>query len=193
MKCKYCLKEMSNNDICPYCGISNNKSNNIKTDNNLSEEEKEIKTFLKANKKPIHFFKNVLFFSKYGLVTIVFGLFIIVGVIGLISNLFEMIGKEKTIGTLSGYYDCGQFDDLDSCNALYEFEVNGKTYTASPDLVSGKGDFPSSDTVYYNPKDPSDNTMDSNWGLFLAISILLMALVVYEYLRIHKMVSKVTD
>ena len=56
MICKYCLKDMKENNTCPYCGLSNNK-NNVKTNNdvNLSEEEKELKTFFKAYKKPIHF------------------------------------------------------------------------------------------------------------------------------------------
>jgi len=196
MICRYCLKDMKENDICPYCGISNNKNKtNIKnnTDINLTDEEKEIKTFFRVFRKPIHFFKNVFFFSKYGIGTLVCGLFIIVGLFGLIGNLIDMIGKEKTIGTLSSYYDCGQFGEEDNCQAYYEFEIDGKKYTSSSDEVASKDDFPINKTVYYNPKNPNDNSMDSEWGDFLFISILLLALFVHEYYRIHSKIKRLTD
>lgn len=196
MICKYCLKDMKDNDVCPYCGISSNK-NNIKKEvdinSTLSEEEKEIKTFFRYFKKPIHFLKNIFFFSKYGLGTLVCSLFIIVGLFGLISNFVSIIGKEKTTGTLSSYYDCGQFGEEDNCLAYYEFKVDGKTYKSSSDEVCSKEDFPKNKTVYYNPKNPNDNSMDSNWGIFLAISILLFSLFVYEYNRINKNIKKLTD
>ena len=80
-----------------------------------------------------------------------------------------MIAKDyiKTIGTFEGYTSCS--DGV--CGNRYSYEVDGKTYYVSSDLSSDS--FPETDDVYYNPENPAEAIMYSDWHIIFIVGLVL--------------------
>lgn len=75
----------------------------------------------------------------------------------------------ETIGTFVDYTTC----DDGMCGSSYSYVVDGNTYYVSSDLKSDY--FPKTDKVYYNPDNPSEAIMFSNWHILFIAGVVIFA------------------
>lgn len=81
----------------------------------------------------------------------------------------------ETIGTFVDYTTC----DDGMCGSSYSYVVDGNTYYVSSDLKSDY--FPKTDKVYYNPDNPSEAMMFSNWHiLFIAGVVIFVGIELFK-------------
>lgn len=74
----------------------------------------------------------------------------------------------KTIGIFEDYTSCS--DGV--CGSRYSYVVDGETYYVSSDLNSNY--FPEKDNVYYNPGNPSESMMFSNWHVLFIAGVVML-------------------
>lgn len=77
----------------------------------------------------------------------------------------------KTVGTFEDYTGC--HDGV--CGNKYSYVVDGETYYVSSNLNSDS--FPEKDAVYYNPENPSEAMMFSNWHITFIVSVVMFVVV----------------
>lgn len=175
--------------ICPNCG-KDNKNTNIRCVY-CGKELLSIDDKKEINYKSIEISSKKVGCLGFSLVSIfvipwlLFGL-IFIGV-GLYStNNVRMQAKnyDTTIGTIKNY-SCNSKEE---CHAYYEYQVNGKAYTVSPSMISSKDGFKQTITVYYNPNNPSEAVVDTEWNYIVYVGILIvvivLAILIYRIIRI---------
>ena len=105
----------------------------------------------------------------------VFGLiFLGVGLYSTINEHNKIEGFEKTIGYFVDfdYEDCNLDEERNLCRGIYSYEVDGKIYEVSPQELSD--DFDQQRDVYYNPDNPEEAVICSNWfGLIFVGGIVV--------------------
>lgn len=178
--------------VCPRCG-NENKSTNICCEfcGEQLIDEKELDTYALAKEKLSSFERkeinistkkvsclgNVLIFFFLGPVLLIGIVFFFTGLIFSFSEHRQTKGYEKTEGVLKEYTNCTYEDKKELCEAVYEYRVNGVSYTVSPRTLSGRDHFDKEITVYYNPKDPKESMVYASW-LFLTITGFFMVVFV---------------
>lgn len=195
MICKNCGKENKSTNIrCDFCNaelIDDNNSANKKS--SIYGTNRTLKPEEVANLTNIAGHLNIVFSLLFS------GLWILVaiGLIGFgsysyISEHKETKDYDKTVATLEDYQKCRTDQGTEICNAIYEYQVNGITYTASPDLLSNRNTFSSTETVYYNPNNPSESIIyTSNINIIFIVigSIILVGIIIsfiYKVVKIKK-------
>lgn len=182
--------------FCPNCGRKNIDTNTeceycytrLRNTTSFSEEEKTNINILnsgeiKVSKNAGGCITNVLMFFMVGPWLLVGLVFLVVGIFCSLSEHNETKDYEKTVATLNGYTNCTYDEAGDElCNAIYEYRVNGIKYTVSPSLLSNR--FKQTDTVYYNPNNPSVSVMYAGWNnLIITGSIFIIVIVVIFILK----------
>ena len=171
MFCKNCGR--ANSDTNTRCEACNSELVDYSGYNLIHGKGKNIE-ISETEFKRINLFANIL-------ILIFVGPFLLCGLaffgIGLVSNILEYNqaeNYEKTTAILKSYdyFDDGLYE------AIYEYEVNGKAYTVSPNLISDKSGFKTVETVYYNPNKPSESIIYSRWGGTTIMGVILVSAVI---------------
>ena len=168
VNCPNCGKENKNTNIkCEFCStqlIDENKFNrqgdfeindNIVEINGVNVSPKKVRGCLSS-------ILSLIFVGPWLLVGIVF---LGVGLFSSISEHNQTKGYKKTTGILTNCI-------VDE--AIYEYQVNGDTYTASPNMSSNCDVFKERDIVYYNPNNPSESIMYANWNIITITGLILV-------------------
>ena len=99
-------------------------------------------------------------------------LFFVIGTFSTINEHKKIEGFTKTDAYYVGTYDC--YTDSDSgtfCEGIYVYKVDGIEYYASPAEESNS--FPEKRDVYYNPNNPSESVILTNWLTLVIIGGIL--------------------
>ena len=186
VNCPNCGKENKNTNIkCEFCLtqlIDENKFNqygDFVVDNN-DVETKEIN----VSPKTVGCLGKILSLMFVGPWILGGIVFFGVGLFFSISEHNQTKGYEKTTGILT---DC-VVDE-----AIYEYQVNGDTYTASPNMSSNCDGFKESDIVYYNPNNPSESIIYANWSIFTITGLILVIVPIIILISINNAKKKIKD
>lgn len=198
MICPNCKKENKNTNIrCEFCStqlIDVNEFNQqgIFTPSGNIVETKKIN----VSTKKVGCLSNILILIFVG-PWLLFGIvFLGVGLFSIISEHNQTKGYEKTTGILKDYTNCRYEDGSELCEAIYEYQVNGITYSVSPSTLRNRGGFKDNKTVYYNPNNPSESIMYSSWRTLTIIGFIIVVVVsvIFAFINIFiKKLSKVKD
>lgn len=195
MVCKNCGKENKNTNIrCEFCNTELIDTNNYFNQENIAYG---TNTILKPQEVEISTKKIGCFSVIFGLllngIWILFALvFIGFGLYSYISEHNQTKNYDETVATLVNYKNCRNDDGTEICNAVYEYEVNGIIYTTSPNVLSNRGGFETTETVYYNPNNPSESIIyASSVNIILIVIgfIILFAIIgsfIYRVVKIKK-------
>ena len=192
--CPNCGKENKNTNIrCEFCStqlINTNEydqySNLVLNGNNLESKEINVST------KKVGCLTNILMLIFAGPWLLVGIVFFGVGLFSSISEYNQTKGYEKTIGILKDYGECTYDDGNELCEAIYEYQVNGVIYTVSPNLLSNSDGFDESDTVYYNPNNPSESLMYSSWSNLTIVGLIFIIVVSVILVFINRKIKKIS-
>lgn len=191
--CPNCGKENKNTNIkCEFCStqlIDENEFNqhsNFAVDDNIAET-KEIN----VSSKKVGCLSSILSLIFVG-PWLLFGIvFLGVGLFSSISEHNQAKGYEKTTGILKDYVNCTYDDGNELCEAVYEYQVNGVTYTVSPSTLSNTEGFNERDTVYYNPNNPSESIMYSSWNSLTIVGAIIVIVVIVILISINNTNKKI--
>ena len=179
---------------------SNCKSNNKYTDKYCQTCGKELLN-LKAKENRQRYSKKILiFFLLFFILPIIIPLFLF----GIemyktslkISNEAEKIKETK--GTLDGYVNCDYEYQLNKCNGLYKYNVNGKEYKIEGTEREEMDSLEKEITVYYNFENPSEasiyksifaNQLNTFKTIFLVISIAIFIVTIIPIVIIFKILT----
>jgi len=198
MMCPNCKKENKNTNIrCEFCStqlIDVNEFNQqgIFTPNGNIVEAKEIN----VSTKKVGCLSNILILIFVGPWLLVGIAFFGVGLFSIISEHNQTKGYEKTTGILKDYTNCSYEDGSELCEAIYEYQVNGITYSVSPSSLRNIGGFQQNDIVYYNPNNPSESVMYAGWGTLTIVGFIIVIVVIVIFVLkniIMKKISKGKD
>ena len=140
---------------------SNTNQSNAATLNNTKEispkKEPTQNKFIKA-------FLKIWNLSSY-IELIIFIPLILIGIFLTTSNSYLLITEYlssknylKTEGKLTKFTDCENEAEFgNTCKGIYEYQVNGKTYQASPKILTNTSNFKKTATVKYNPSNPQES------------------------------------
>ena len=136
MVCRNCGKENKNTNIrCEFCNTQFIDDNYFNQENIMSDTSNVLSTKnIEVSTKKIGCFSVILSLLLNGM-WILFALaFIVFGFYSYISEHNQTKNYNKTFATLVSYKNCRNDDGTEICNAVYEYEVNGVTYTTSPNF-----------------------------------------------------------
>lgn len=164
---------------CPNCG-SENKNTNIRCEscgtelNSIFQNEKTI-PLDGAKEKLIR--SIFLIFLYVPFFVMLLGGFTFIGttIYSNVSDKHKSKNYLESEGKLVSYDNC-QYngDDVELCEGVYEYVVNGVTYKGSPNLLTDRSSFKQTIIVKYNPDNPSEYVMYSEYyGLIIAGMILI--------------------
>lgn len=100
-------------------------------------------------------------------------LFFMVGLFATISEENQIRDYEKTTGVLKGYTSCEYDDGSELCRVKYEYQVNEKSYTVSPNSLGDMESFKSEEVVYYNPNNPQESIIRAGWHVHMIFGGIL--------------------
>lgn len=116
------------------------------------------------------------------------------------SNEVEKI--KETTGTLDSYVNCDYEYQVNKCNGLYKYNVNGKEYKIRGTKKDQMEYLEKEITVYYNPEMPSDSsttltiytdTADMFTTVFSIVSIVIFIVVISLILLIVRIFKKINQ
>lgn len=196
IKCPNCGTKNKNTNIrCEVCGIELNHISQDYTITNTDILQRNI------NKKSI---KNLNI-----VVTIILGFvlfpFFLTGLIFsgvstylIISENNEAKNYSQTEGTLVKYDNIHDDDNGDEvCTGIYEYDVNGIKYYGSPKKISTRSSFKQTLTIRYNPNNPNEYVITSNWIGLLTSGIIMIVITVvifaFSKIKIKMAIKKFND
>lgn len=179
MICPNCQKENKNTNIrCEGCGTELinvqehlNKIQPVYTLNPTAPLTKEQK--IKTTKTTGCIIKIILFFFISPFLFTGLAL-TIVGAILTIDERSKIENYVQTEATLVEYINCYISDGSEFCEGLYEYEVDGTRYTASPSKEGSRNTYSETETVYYNANNPSENLIPAGWTTLLIVGIIMV-------------------
>lgn len=124
------------------------------------------------------------FFLGDGILKICALIFMIMGGCLYVKEYMTAKDYVKTVGTFVDYTTCN--DGM--CGSKYSYVVNGETYYVSSDLQSNY--FPEKDDVYYNPENPSEGMMYSNWHVLFIAGVVIFAGIEFFKRKIKSYIAK---
>lgn len=184
MICPNCGKENKNTNIkCEFCSTQlidvnsfNQKGILLENGNILNNNGTEVS----SKKAGCLIYILILIFNGPFLLT---GLaFLGVGLFSSISEHNQTKDYEETTAILKDYTNCNYDDGTEFCEAIYEYQVNGITYTVSPKLRSNRSGFKYTDTVYYNPNNPSESIMYADWNSLTIIGTVILSIIIVIFI-----------
>lgn len=202
MKCPSCGSENKNTNIkCEVCGAELHPEEEDRSilDSNINptyvDRQKIVNglDYINKRKKGIGCLSNVII-SIILIPWILAGLaFIGVSLYSIISNIKVSKNYDETEATLVDYVIKMDSEGKEDYKAIYEFEVDGVKYTASPDKVGSKNSFKKTAKVKYNPEYPNENLMASGWGSLLATGIVMEIIIAIIYIGIRRKLKGMSD
>ena len=190
-KCPNCGYENRNtNIICESCGKELNNANYTSVNQKLPQlDEKTID----AAKKRANLISNIILIFILGLPFLVGIVFIGVSLYFNITENYNSKNYLKTEGKLVDFDNCQYNNENETCNAIYEYVVNGITYTGSSNVSSNRSDFKQTITVKYNPNDSSEYVINSDFNYLLITGIIIIAVDLLIFVSVKKSINKVFD
>lgn len=202
MKCPTCGSENKNTNIkCEVCGtvLHPEEEDYSLFDSNINpkyvDRQKTVNRleYINKRKKGIGCLSNVII-SAILIPWILAGLaFIGVSLYSIISNIKVSKNYDETEATLVDYVKKSDIEGKDYYIAIYEFEVDGVKYTASPDKEGSKNSYKKTAKVKYNPEYPNENLMASGWGSLLATGIVMEIIVAIIYRVIRRKLKRMSN
>lgn len=192
MICKNCGKENKNTNIrCEVCNSELIDTNSYFNQENIVYETNTILNpqQIEVSTKKIGFFSVIFGLLLNGIWILIALVFIGFGLYSYISEHSPTKNYNETNATLVSYKNCRNDDGTEICNAVYEYEVNGITYTTSPNYLSNRGGFSTIETVYYNPSNPSESIIYASDVYIILIVIGFISLFVIIFSSIYKAVK----
>lgn len=190
--CPNCGKENKTTNIkCEFCGQNFIEKEIIDSTNSLNVSVLTSTNGSNKNSlKKAGCVSNIILFMSFGPFILAGILFTGVGLYSYISERSQTKNYDNTIATLKDYINC-EYDDGDElCEAVYEYQVNGITYTISPNQLSNPGGFKTTDTVYYNPNNPKEAIIYANWGTLTIIGIIITIVIISFFIKANINLSK---
>lgn len=190
-KCPNCGYENRNTNIrCESCGKELNNANYTSVNQKLPQlDEKTID----AAKKRANLISNIILIFILGLPFLVGIVFIGVSLYFNITENYNSKNYLKTEGKLVDFDNCQYNNENETCNAIYEYVVNGITYTGSSNVSSNRSDFKQTITVKYNPNDSSEYVINSDFNYLLITGIIIIAVDLLIFVSVKKSINKVFD
>ena len=167
VNCPNCERENKNTNIkCEFCSTQLIDENKYNQHSNFLVNANDAETKeINVSPKTVGCLGKILSLMFVGL-WMLFGIvFLGVGLFSSISEHNQTKGYGKTTGILI---------ECNGDEAIYEYQVNGDTYTASPNMSSNCDGFKERDTVYYNPNNPSESIMYANWSILTITGLILV-------------------
>ena len=167
VNCPNCGKENKNTNIkCEFCSTKLIDENKFNQHSNFLVNDKAGETkVINVSPKTVGCLGKILGLMFVGPWILVGIVFLGVGLFSSISERNHTKGFEQTTGILTNCV-------VDE--AIYEYQVNGDTYIASPNMSSNCDGFKERDIVYYNPNNPSESIMYANWSILIIIGLILV-------------------
>ena len=186
MICKNCGKENKNTNIrCEYCGTGFYEFNDY---GNPIIEDESIKLKTSTFRIIVNIFLGFILFPIMFSGALLFG----IGAYDIVPKFIESFGYQKAQGTLINYKNCNRSNQEDYCDGIYEYNVNGKAYTGSPDEKRNKDGFDKYITVWYNEKTPEDYVIyDDVFFIFLLIGFCLVSIPLAIFIVVNVIFKKV--
>ena len=202
MKCPSCGSENKNTNIkCEVCGVElhSEEEDSSLFDSNINPKYVERQNIVKGldyinkRKKGIGCLSNIII-AIILIPWILAGLaFIGVSLYSIISNIKASKNYDETEATLVDYVIKRDGEGKEYYKAVYEFEVDGVKYTASPDKEGSKNSYKMTAKVKYNPEYPNENLMASGWGSLLVTGIIMEIVIVLIYIGIRRKLKGMSD
>ena len=198
MICRNCGKENKNTNIrCEACNTQL-----IDTDDYFNREKIGYGMNVPLERQEVYVSTRTIGCLN-GIFSLLFnGMWILFAVVFIGFGLYSYISEhnqtknyDETVARLVSYENCRNDDGTELCNALYEYEVNGVTYTTSPNVLSNRGGFGTTETVYYDPGNPSEAIIyASEVDVVLIVTgfVILVAIIgcsIYRRIKIRKIKS----
>ncbi len=191
-KCPNCGYENRNTNIrCESCGKELNNANYTSINQKLPQlDEKTID----AAKKRANLISNIILVFMLGLQFLVGIVFIGVSLYFNITENYKSKNYLKTEGKLVDFDNC-QYNNEgnETCNAIYEYVVNSVTYKGSPSVLSNQSSSEKTVTVKYNPNNPSEYVINSDFNYLLITGIIIITVVSLIFVSAKKSINKVFD
>lgn len=193
VNCPNCGKENKNTNIkCEFCSIQLIDENRINQQNNFFVNENDVETKeINVSPKTVGCLGKILSLIFIGPWLLIGIAFLGIGLFSIISEHNQAKGYEETTGILIDYDNCTYEDGDELCEAIYEYQVNGVTYTVSPNLLSDPDSFAERNTVYYNPNNPSESIMYSSWNIITIIGLIIIIVIIVTSILKKKKMKKI--
>lgn len=192
--CPNCGKENKNTNIkCEFCSTQLIDVNEFNQEDQFTLNGNIVKTNeINVSTKKVGCLSNILIIIFIGPWLLAGIAFFGVGLFSSISEHNETKGYEKTTAILKDYTNCTYDGGSELCEAIYEYQVNGVTYTVSPSKLSNSGGFEERDTVYYNPNNPSESIMYTSWSYLTIVGFIIIIVVSAILISINKVIKKIS-
>ena len=186
VNCPNCGKENKNTNIkCEFCSTKLIDENKFNQHSNFLINDKAVETKeINVSPKTVGCLGKILSLMFAGPWILVGIVFLGVGLFSSISEHNQTKGYEKTTGILTNCI-------VDE--AIYEYQVNGDTYIASPNMSSNCDGFKERDIVYYNPNNPSESIIYTNWSIFTVTGFIVAIVPIIILLFLNKKRKKLKD
>ena len=184
VNCPNCERENKNTNIkCEFCSTQLIDKNKYNQHSNFLVNANDAETKeINVSSKTVGCLGKILSLMFIG-PWMLFGIvFLGVGLFSSISEHNQTKGYEKTTGILTNCI-------VDK--AIYEYQVNGDTYIASPNMSSNCDGFKERDIVYYNPNNPSESIMYANWSILIIIGLILVIVPIIILIYINNQKKKI--
>ena len=193
VNCPNCGKENKNTNIkCEFCSTQLIDVNEINQHSDFSFNGNNVETKeINVSTKKVGCLSSILILIFVGPWLLAGIAFLGVGLFSSISEHNQTKGYEKTTAILKDYTNCTYDDGSEMCEAIYEYQVNGVTYTVSPSTLSNSGGFEERDTVYYNPNNPSESIMYASWSNLTIVGFIIIIVVSAILISINKVIKKI--
>lgn len=181
MKCPHCQKDNKRVTLtCMYCGrglqvipeetkyINQQKLNEVKA--RRKESDKAAKVGCSVASILLIIILIPIFFMGLTFLTI-----------GLGENSLEkkdISNYKETTGSVIKYQNCTlTAKKEEKCKAVYEFDIEGKKYTAITSISSEKDKFEKEEKIKYNPEKPEENIVSLKMPSYIIIGSIIIAAV----------------
>lgn len=183
MKCPHCQRDNKRVTLtCMYCGRG---LQTLKEEDKFINQQKlmEVKARRKESDKAAKVGCSVASILLIIILIPIFYMGFSFLTIGLGESSLEKkdISKYKeTTGSITKYQNCTlTAQKKEKCKAVYEFDIEGKKYTAITSISSEKDKFEKTEKVKYNPEKPEENIVSLKMPSYIIIgSIIIVAVIV---------------
>ena len=197
MKCLNCGCENNITDTrCRFCGYELNREKIMKTEeiiNKANEFANKVNDV--SDSSSVGIIRKIIQHIPLCIISVVAIIFLLIGVGCTISEKHKAKGYSETEGVLVDYkmeesYRDGKRDVY--YTAVYQYVVNGHKYTGSPNKLSDADNFKEKVKVKYNPDNPSECVISSDWyELYIPAIIALGVVIIYlVVLKINSNIRK---
>lgn len=197
MKCLNCGCENDITDTrCRFCGYELNCEQIMKTEEIINKANEFVsKVNDVSDSSSVGKIRKFIQYIPLCIISVVAIIFLLIGIGCTISEKYKAKGYSETEGVLVNFkmeesYRDGKRDVY--YTGVYEYVVNGQKYMGSPNKLSDADNFKEKVKVKYNPDNPSEYVISSDWyELYIPAIIALGVVIIYlVVLKINSNIRK---